>query len=103
MKIENPKKVGYELIELKNPGTHWEFLIREIATSRLAKWEDFPDANTVREYLKKHRFPEDKHYSKEQFLNDIENESGEIFFCVAKRRTANFILNLCHELMGKST
>ena len=103
VEIEKPKKVGYELIELKNPGTHREFLIREKVTCQLVKWDDLPVGNIVWEYIKRHGFPEDKYYSEEDFLNDVKNRSSEIFLCVESRETADFVLKLCHGLIGRFT
>jgi len=97
------QQTRYELVELKNPGSHREFLIREGVTSRLVEWGDLPDVNAVREYLESHGFPEDQCYSEKQFLDEVENGRGEIFLCVEKRETAEFILNLCNRLIGKST
>ena len=47
--------------------------------------------------------PEDNCYSKGDFLDEVKNGSGEIFLCVEKRETAEFILNLCRVLIGEST
>jgi hypothetical protein len=99
---EESQKMRFELVEMNNPGSHYEFLIREGVANWLVEWKDLPEVNAVREYLKTHGFPDDKCYSEGEFLDEVENGSGEIFLCVEKRRTADFILNLCHELIGES-
>jgi len=95
------QEIRYELLELKNPGSHREFFIVERARNRFVRWEDLPDLDVIKEYLRKYGFPEDKFYSEEIFLDDIEHENGEIFLCVEKRDTAVFILNMCNELIRK--
>jgi len=99
--IEKSKKMGFELMELKTNGSHYEFLIRETIMNRIVKWEDLPDVDMVQEYLKKHIFPEDKCYSKEIFLEEVEMAGGHICLLVERRETAEFICRLCCELILK--
>lgn len=95
------QEMRYELLELKNPASHREFFIVERARNRFVRWEDLPDEDIIKEYLRKYGFPEDKFYPEEIFLDDIKHEDGEIFLCVEKRDTAVFILNLCNKLIRK--
>ena len=97
--IEKSQKMGFELMELKTNGSHYEFLIRETIMNRIMKWEDLPDVDVVREFLRKHIFPEDKCYSKETFLEEVEMAGGHICLLVEKWETAEFICRLCCELI----
>jgi hypothetical protein len=100
--IEKSKKMGFELMELKTNGSHYEFLIRETIMNRIVEWEDLPDLDMVQEYLRKHIFPEDKCYSKETFLEEVEMAGGHICLLVEKQETAEFICRLCCELIQKN-
>jgi len=97
--IEKSQKMGFELMELKTNGSHYVFLIRETIMNRIVGWEDLPDLDLVKEYLRKHIFPEDKCYSKEIFLEEIEMAGGHICLLVERRETAEFICRLCYELI----
>jgi hypothetical protein len=55
--------------------------------------------DTVKEYLKKHPFPKDKLYSEQEFLEDVEKAAGYIHLLVEKEETADFICDLCYELI----
>lgn len=101
-KTGESRRGRFELVELKNSGTHREFLIREAGTGRFVEWKDLSDVNAVRECLHGHGFPEDECYSREDFLNEVKNGRGKILLCVKKRATAEFILNLCHALLHRS-
>ena len=86
-------------MELKTQGWGYRFLIRDTATRRFVEWKDLPDVDSVQEYLRKHRFPKDKLYSEKAFLNDIEKASGYIHLLVEKKETAEYISELCGELI----
>jgi len=91
--------MGIRLMELKTDGSCYEFLIRESIMDEILTWECLPDVDTISEYLKKHPFPNDKLYSKEEFLQDVEKASGYIHLVVGKRQTAEFICDLCSALI----
>lgn len=92
-------KIEFELMELKTDGSHYEFLIRETIIDWIVQWQDLPRVNTVRQYLKKHPFPEDECYSEEQFLDDVGAAAGYVHLFVEKRQTAEFIRDLICELV----
>jgi hypothetical protein len=79
----------------------YEFLIRETTVNRIAQWEDFPDEAVVREYLRKHRFPEDELYSEEEFVCQVGKAEGYIDLVVEKRETAEFICQLLSDLASE--
>lgn len=97
--VKKPQKMRFKLVELKTDGSHYEFLIRETIMNQIVEWEDLPDVDTVREYLRKLPFPKDKCYWKEDFLDEIEKTGGHIHLFVEKRDTAEFICKLCYELI----
>jgi hypothetical protein len=92
-------KMGIRLMELKTDGSHYEFIIRESVMDNIVTWECVPDVDTVREYLRKHPFPADKVYSEKEFLEDVRKASGYIHLLVEKTETAEFIYDLCSELI----
>jgi hypothetical protein len=100
---EKSQKMGFELMELKTDGSHYEFLIREKITHRIVQWGDLPDVDTVREYLEKHLFPKDQCYLEEEFLDDVAAAKGYIHLPVEKRQTAEFIRDLIYELVGQDS
>jgi len=91
--------MGIRLMELKTDGSHYAFIIQESIMDNIVTWECLPDADTVRGYLKKHRFPNDKLYSEDAFLEDMEKAAGYIHLLVEKRETAEFICDLCVDLI----
>lgn len=99
MAIKKPRKMRFELMELKTDGSHYEFLIRETIINRIVEWKNLPDVDTVWEYLGTHMFPKDKCYSEEDFLAEVENRRGYIHLVVEKRETAEFVCDLCYELI----
>jgi|GEM_PF-1456142 len=99
MERKEPQKARYELVELKNEGCDYEFFIRNTTTKRFVEWKDLPDVDGMREYLRICPFPRDKCFSREKFLNELENEEGYILLRVEKRETAEFICELCDELI----
>jgi hypothetical protein len=99
VKVKKPQKMGIRLMELKTDGSHYEFLIRESVMDEIVTWECLPDADTVRQYLKKHRFPKDRLYSEKVFLEDVAKATGYIHLFVERRRTAEFISDLCSALI----
>jgi hypothetical protein len=99
--VKKPQKMRFKLVELKTDGSHYEFLIRETIMNKIVEWEDLPNVGTVREYLRKHPFPKDNCYWKEDFLDEIEKAGGHIHLFVEKRDTAEFICKLCYELIRK--
>lgn len=99
--MEKSQNIEFELIELETDGNHYGFLIIETTTNRIVKWEDLPDADIVQEYLRTHLFPEDRHYSEKDFLNDIKKVQGYIYLSVEKQETAKFICKLCCELFSQ--
>ena len=86
-------------MELKTDGSHYEFILRESVMDNIVTWECLPDTDTVKEYLKEHPFPKDKLYSEQEFLEDVEKAAGYIHLWVEKRETAEFICDLCYELI----
>jgi hypothetical protein len=62
-------------------------------------WCGLPDADTVRQYLKKHPFPRDKLYPEKAFLEDVEKATGYIHLVVERQETAEFICDLCYALI----
>lgn len=97
--IKKSQKMGFELMELKADGSYYEFFIRETTTNRIVEWKDLPDVDVVQEYLRKHIFPEDKLYTKEIFLEEVEMAGGHVCLLVEKQETAEFICRLCCELI----
>ena len=97
--VKELEKMGIRLMELKTDGSHYEFLIRESIMDEIVTWECLPDADTVRQYLKKHRFPKDRLYSEKAFLEDVTKRTGYIHLFVERRRTAEFICDLCCALI----
>ena len=95
--MQQSTKMGYELMELKTDGSHCELLIRETIMNRITEWEDLPNADAVRRYLKNNPFPKDGLYSEEEFLKEVDG-GGYIHLWVEKRETAEFIADLCYEL-----
>jgi hypothetical protein len=95
------QRMEVELVELKTDGSHFEFLIREIIMNRIVQWEDLPDVDTVRKYLRKHPFPEDKLFSEEEFVSHVEKAEGYIDLVVEKRETAEFVCLLLYRLVSK--
>lgn len=86
-------------MELKTDGSRYEFLIRESVIDNIVIWECLPAVDTVKAYLKKHPFPEDKLYSEKEFLEDVEKAAGYIHLSVEKEETAEFICELCSALI----
>jgi len=86
-------------MELKTDGSHYEFILRESVMDNIVTWECLPDTDTVTEFLKEHPFPKDKLYSEQEFLEDVKKAAGYIHLWVEKRETAEFICDLCYELI----
>jgi len=86
-------------MELKTDGSHYEFILRESVMDNILTWECLPDVDTVKKYLKEHPFPKDKLYSEQEFLEDVEKAAGYVHLLVEKRETAQFICELCSELI----
>ena len=97
--VKNSQKMTFELKELKTEGGHYEFIIRESIMDNIVTWECLPDADTIKEYLKKHPFPRDELYPEKTFLEDVEKATGYIHLVVEKRETAEFICDLCSALI----
>jgi len=93
------QKMGIRLMELKTDGSHYEFLIRESIMDEIVTWECLPGADTIEEYLRKHPFPQDKLYAEKTFLEDVEKATGYIHLVVEKRETAEFVCDLCSDLI----
>ena len=91
--------MGIRLMELKTDGSHCEFILRESVMDNIVTWECLPDTDTIKEDLKEHSFPKDKLYSEQEFLEDVEKAAGYIHLWVEKRETAEFICDLCYELI----
>jgi len=97
--VKKSKKMVFELMELKTDGSHYEFLIRESIMDEIVTWECLPDVDTVKQYLKKHPFPQDRLYSEKAFLEDLQKATGYIHLVVERRQTAEFICDLCSALI----
>jgi hypothetical protein len=100
---EKTKKKDLALMELKTHSRHYGFIICDGVMDTIVTWECLPDVDTVRQYLKGHSFPDDRLYSKEAFLRDVQKATGYIHLIVEKRETAEFICNLCCALIGTSS
>ena len=44
--------MGFELMEIKNDGSHYEFIIRETVMNNIVDWQDLPDVGAIKKYLK---------------------------------------------------
>ncbi len=86
-------------MELKTDGNCYRFLILETIMSTIVKWDDFPDINEVKKYLKTHPFPEDKLYSEDDFLEEIEASDLFVLLEVEKKKTTDFIVDMLCELI----
>ena len=91
--------MAVRLMELKTDGHHKEFILKESVGENIITWECLPDMQTVRKYLKKHRFPKDKAYSLKEFIEDAVCATGYIHLLVEKKETAEFIAELICELV----
>ena len=80
--------MGFELMEIKNNGSHYEFIIRETVMNNILNWQDLPDVGAIKEYLKEHHLPKDKLYPEKEFLEEAEG-TGYIHLWVEKRKTAD--------------
>ena len=86
-------------MELKTDGSHKEFILKESIGENIVTWECLPDVETIRKYLKKHKFPKDKGYSQKEFIQNAAFAHGYIHLWVEKEETAEFIAELIHELI----
>lgn len=86
-------------MELKTDNSHYEYIVKESVGQNIVTWECLPDIELVKKYLKKHPFPKDKLYSKQEFLADVKNASGYIHLWVQRAETADFICELIYELI----
>jgi hypothetical protein len=91
--------MGFELMELRTDGSRYEFIIRETIMNEIVRWNDFSEIDTVKKYLEKHHFPKDSLYPEEDFIEEIEGSDRFIHLIVEKPETADFILNMCCELI----
>ena len=91
--------MGIELMELKTDGSYYEFILRETVMNNIVIWGCLSDADTVKEYLKEHAFPEDTLYSEQEFVEEVAGSDSYIHLIVQKRETAEFICDLCCELI----
>jgi hypothetical protein len=89
----------FELMELKTDGSHYEFLIRESIMDEIVTWEWLPGVDAVRQYLKKHPFPQDELYPEKAFLDDVQKATGYIHLVAERQETAEFICDLCYALI----
>ncbi len=60
--------MGFEFMEIKNDGSHYEFIIRETIMNNIVSWQDLPDVGAIKEYLKEHPFPKDKLCPEKEYL-----------------------------------
>jgi len=86
-------------MELKTDGSHYEFIIRETVMNEILNWSDFSDVAEIRGYFKKNEFPEDKLYSQNEFLEEVEGSDRFIHLIVEKPQTTEFIMGLCYEVI----
>lgn len=91
-------RVKFKLIELKTDGSCYEFIIEDYLRKRILCWETMAYIDVTGEYFIEHAFPEDKLYSRQQFLQDVKNLSGYVHFKVERKETAEFIRNMIYEL-----
>ena len=94
----NKMRVGFELLELKTDGSCFMFIIRDSIRNNIFGWKGLPEINEFKEYLKNHYFPEDRLYSEQDFLDDVENREGFICFKVERHETAEFIRSMIYDL-----
>ena len=92
--------MGIRLMELKIDATdRHEFILKESVCEEIVNWECLRCGGDVKEYIKKNPFPEDKIYSKEEFLRNVELATGYILLSVEKPSTAEFIQEMVYELI----
>ncbi len=87
------------LMELKTNNKHKEFILKQSTSEKIIHWESLPDIEAIRVYLKHHPFPLDNCYSEQEFIEDASCASGYIHLWVEKEQTAEFICQLCSELI----
>jgi len=92
-------RMGIRLLELKTDGNHKEFLLKETVGENIVLWECLPDIEIIRNYLRKHKFPEDKCYCEKEFIEDAAFAGGYIHLWVERQETAEFIAELIYELI----
>ena len=87
--------MGIEVKEFKNG----EYLIWDRYNCEAVNWESlFIDGDEIRKYLEKNPFPDDKEYSKEDLLRDL-NAAGSITLCCEKEETAAYIAEMIYNLI----
>ncbi len=94
-----PLKMGIRLLELKTDGSHKEFILKESVGENIVIWECLPDIGTIRKYLRKHKFPEDKCYCEKELIEDAAFAGGYVHLWVERQKTAEFIAELIGELI----
>lgn len=97
--VKNSKKMVFELMELKTDESHYEFLIRESIMDEIVNWNCLPGVDAVKQYLRKHPFPQDELYPEKAFLDDVEKATGYIHPVVERQETAEFICDLYYALI----
>ena len=65
----------------------------------IVRWECLPGVDAVKQYLKRHPFPQDKLYAEKAFLEDVAKATGYIHLVVERQETAEFICDLCYALI----
>ena len=92
--------MGIRLVETKETRKDgYGFLFKISTTDQILDYEGLMlDKDRVKEYFKEKPFPKDKHYSKQDFLTDLDC-SGAVSLFVEKRETAEYIADLLYGLI----
>ena len=92
--------MGIKLLELKtDTEDKHDYLIKESVCEEIVNWECLRCGGDVEEYIKENPFPDDKRYSKEEFLHNVNLATGYILLSVEKTETAEYIAELVYELI----
>ena len=78
-----------------------EFMLKESTGETIVNWGCLPIVDVVKEYLKTHKYPKDKEYPENTFLEDVEKADMDSYISlwVEKEETAEFIEQLCYDLI----
>ena len=92
--------MGIRLMELKiDAEDRHEFLLKESISEEVLNWEYLLDVEEAKKYMEEDPFPQDKLYSKEDFLYDVEKAMGYIHLLVENIETAEYIQEMIYELI----
>ena len=95
--------MGIKLLELKiGTEDRHDYLVKESVCEEIVNWECLSfmsGVESVKEYMETNPYPEDKLYSKQDFLKDVERATGYILLSVEKTETAEYIAELVYDLI----